>query len=400
MSSQAPQVVIIGGGVCGLVLSLLLAKHQIPSIVCESKPLPDFEKPTETFDTRIFALNLSSIALLELIGAWSLVVRKCHYQQMKVWDKTGRGEISFSAKAHLLESLGAMVEQHALLKALYECAEQSTYITIKHEIEISGIECHEDGVQITADHISPIPADLCIAADGANSFVRNLLQIPIKKWSYGQKAIVATVEVEGLEGHAAYQRFASDGPLAFLPLPKEKWYSIVWTTSESNAERLLSLKPEAFTNELVHQFDGEITKACLHGTAMGFALHAQLAKHFVYKRCALVGDAAHTIHPLAGQGLNLGLQDCEALMLNIVKAIKAKKPIDAYLAHFARERKSESVVMLMVMEGFKRTFGSDNLLLKKCRSIGFNWANKQRALKSKFIEYATGQPITSLKLEK
>jgi 2-octaprenylphenol hydroxylase len=244
---------------------------------------------------------------------------------------------------------------------------------------------------VTLEDGREIQARLLVAADGANSRVRGLAGIPVRGWGYDQNAVVATVRPERPNRDTAWQRFMPSGPLAFLPINDGRC-SIVWSTSPEQAQQLLALEPEAFCEALGGASDYVLGEILETGPRASFPLRLQHATHYVQPGLALVGDAAHAIHPLAGQGVNLGFLDAATLAEVLTEARRASRDIGSHgvLRRYERTRKGDNLMMLAAMDGFKRLFGNDLAPLRLLRNLGLRLTDSADPVKQLIMRRALG----------
>ncbi|KPU83661.1 oxidoreductase, partial [Psychromonas sp. PRT-SC03] len=253
--------------------------------------------------------------------------------------------------------------------------------------------CMGDGeAWISLESNKQLTSKLVVGADGANSWVREQANIPLTYWDYEQDALVATIKTEFAHNNCALQIFTSSGPLAFLPLFDDNLCSIVWSAPAHEIERLKALSPEEFNKQLRRMFDNRLGACELQGERLHFPLRMRYARDFAKHRIALIGDAAHTIHPLAGQGVNLGLLDALSLSECVQANHELGKDIGLYsnLRHFERWRKTEAVQMIASMELLKRLFEGNNPSKKIIRNIALLFADNIEPLKKQFIRQAMG----------
>ena len=307
-------LLIVGAGMVGSALALALQGSGLEVLLIDGSPLSvkPFD-PQAPFEPRVSALSAASQRILERLGAWDGIAhrRASPYNQMHVWDGSGTGQIHFSAASVHAEVLGHIVEnrvvQDALLERLHACDLGLLANARLEQMRRSG----DDWLLTLADGRT-LRAPLVIAADGAHSAVRRLTGCATREWDYLHHAIVTSVRSSKAHQMTAWQRFTDTGPLAFLPLTRDgqqDWCSIVWSTTPSEAERLMALDEEAFCRELERAFEGRLGTVLSADARLCVPLRQRHAKRYVAEGLALIGDAAHTIHPLAGQGVNLGFLD-------------------------------------------------------------------------------------------
>jgi len=388
-------IVIIGSGVVGLATTLAIARQTKLNIALieSSANLPSWQV-SSAHDHRVSAISLASKKLFELVGAWdSILAKRLHaFKNMQVFDEAEQGKIHFDCAEVNEPALGYIIEDRVLRTSLLE--QLSCYPTIQllQPIQLMKINHRPECVELTTTDEKTFSTKLLIAADGAESWVREQFDVALKTKDYEQIAIVATVQTEKPHQSTAWQRFLSTGPLAFLPLSDPHSCSIVWSATHQEAQNLLKLNDAEFLQSLSAAFAhlGIVTAT---SKRFHFPLRMRHAKNYVLNRVALVGDAAHTIHPLAGQGLNLGLQDAAYLAEVIAAAVNKNRDYSQLhtLRRYERWRKSDNLAMLAAVDAIKYLFMHDNALLKTVRNAGMNFANRNTTLKNFFIQYALGR---------
>jgi len=411
-SLQTPAVadiMIVGGGMVGSALALGLAQQGWHVVLVEASPMAKLQAPAQPatdiddFEPRVSAISMASQRLLEGLGAWAEVAagRHCPYQMMTVWDAEGTGRIEFDAAEMRAEALGTIVENRHIVRALFNALEASP-ATIISGAKVAGWLANGlngeggDAPGIRLEDGQQLRARLVVAADGAQSRLRQLVGLPTREWDYDQQAIVATVRSKQLHQYTARQSFSRTGPLAFLPLQAdngdENFCSIVWSQDTLEARRLMALDDAAFNAELERAIELPVDSIEAISRRFAFPLRQRHAMDYTAPGFALVGDAAHSIHPLAGQGANLGYGDVAVLLEELKRARKlGLNPGDALvLGRYQRRRKSENLTMMAAMEGLKQLFGRDELPLRWLRNQGMNWLNQLAPLKNRLAAEAMG----------
>ena len=404
MTADAPtqqfDILIVGGGMIGSALALGLSRQGWQVGLIEGAPAASLMAPAEPansvddFEPRVSAISLASQRLLEELGAWPKVQasRHCGYREMTVWDGDGTGRIHFDAAELHARSLGTIVENRNIVRALFESLSDSSVqlldgVRVKAWSRERGVEL-EDGRRLAAR--------LVVGADGALSRLRQWSGLATREWDYDQQAIVCTVRTSQNHRYTAWQRFSPTGPLAFLPLLNEAgdehFCSIVWSQDTLEARRLMALETESFRKELEAAIERELGEVLAVSRRFAFPLRQRHAKDYIADGLALVGDAAHTIHPLAGQGANLGYGDVRALLEELERARElGLAPDDAsVLARYQRRRKGENLAMMAAMEGFKQLFARDELPVRWLRNTGMRWLNQLAPLKNRIAAEAMG----------
>jgi len=402
------EIAIIGGGPVGLAAACCLADAGLQVLLIDAgKEVLTIDElaansSESAFDPRVSALTVSSQGMLSAIGAWEDIasVRLCPYDQMAVWDGEGTGAIQFSAAELHTPALGHIVENRVLTAALNRQVESRQSITVMRDTHVESIEKHEQGsiTLLLSGNVS-IEAGLVIGADGAHSFVRQQADFTVREWDYGHEAIVTTVKTAAPHGYTAWQRFMESGPLAFLPLhvpglerSDQCYCSIVWSCVTERAEGIKALDDDQFKAALGAAFESRLGEVLETDRRFSFPLWQRHATDYVQDNLALIGDAAHTIHPLAGQGVNMGFADVQALSEVISGALKKGEDIHTrqVLSRYQRHRKGQNLGMMAAMEGFKRLFASEDLSIKWLRNTGMNLTNKTPLVKQQLMRLAMG----------
>ena len=393
--SQSADVVIGGAGIAGLALALGLADAGMSVHVVErgARPkLPDTDSGLAGWDARVSALTAASTSLLDHLGVWDDIaqVRVGPYQQMSVWDAEGTGHINFSAAQLGASTLGHIVENRLIINALLAGVDRRKRITVSWDDGVSAVDVADGAVNARLASGAKIEASLLVGADGGRSTIRELVSLPVRAWSYDQHAIVGTVELEASHEDTCYQAFLSTGPLALLPLADKALCSIVWSLDNDIWENLMSASDDDFVAQINRALGPNCPEVLAVGPRAAFPLHQCHAVDYIARRVALVGDAAHAIHPLAGQGINLGLKDVAALAGELEQAWSSAMDVGSSeaLKRFQRVRKTDNLAMMAAMEGFKRGFGSVNPAVRVLRNLGLNWVNQAGWLRDWFARQA------------
>ena len=389
---QSVDVAIIGGGMVGLTLAAALAETELRVAVIEGQ-LPDPELALLP-DVRVSALSRASERILRRVGAWQGIEsrRFSPYNRMEVWEQDSFAKIQFDAEKLSQPDLGHIVENRVIQLALLDRIKQLNNVTLMAPERCQNIAFGESEAWLTMESGKSLTAKLVVGADGANSWVRRQLDIPLTHWDYGHSAIVANIRCAEPHDKTARQIFRPQGPLAFLPLAESDLCSIVWSVAPDEAEQLCGLSDSEFNKSLTAAFDNRLGLCKVEGQRQAFPLKMRYARDFVRERVALVGDAAHTIHPLAGQGVNLGLLDAASLAQELKALWQKEQDIGqkSNLRHYERWRKAEAAKMITTMQGFRDLFDGSNPAKKLVRDLGMLFADKAPGVKDEFMRRALG----------
>ena len=391
MSSRgALDVVVVGAGVVGAAAALSLTRLGLEVALVEAADPPRWR--SDARDLRVYAFAPDNAALLDELGAWRDVVdaRAQAYRRMRVWDAAGGGELAFDADAFGRPQLGWIVE-HALLVDRLWARLQPAGVRVLCPARVTALAQDPDGVRVQLDDGTRLAARLLVAADGGDSSVRALVGVDAPRHDYGQRGVVAYVATERPHESTAWQRFLPGGPLAFLPCT-DGLSSIVWSVPDADATRLLALDDAAFGAELTRAFDARLGAVAPASARAAFPLRRQLVEDYVAGRVLFVGDAAHVVHPLAGQGVNLGLRDVAALRDLVADALRRRADWSATsrLGRWARTRRSENTLAAYAFEGLQRAFGSDAVAMTLLRGPLLGLAGRVPPLAQAFWRRASG----------
>lgn len=385
-------IVIVGAGVVGSALACALRAAGLRIAVVDAAAPVRFS-PDAEFDLRVFALSPASRRILEHLGAWDTVrnARVQAYTAMVVWDATGRGHVRFDSSELGEEALGYIVENRFLQFALLQRLADAANVSVLRPASPLDLSVTADKAVVTLDDGRRLETRLLVAADGAASAVRRLAGIEVRQAGYGQQAIVAHVRTEKPHRATAWQRFMPSGPIALLPLSDGR-ASIVWSLDDARAAEIRGLGDREFC-AAAGTASGEILGRITATTPRAsFPLQRLHADEYVQPRLALIGDAAHVVHPLAGQGMNLGMLDAATLAEVILDAQARGRDIGdlAVLRRYQRARRSDNLAMICALDGFKRLFGNANVPLSWARNAGLCAVDRFTPLKSVFMQRAMG----------
>ncbi|MFZ1386087.1 MAG: UbiH/UbiF/VisC/COQ6 family ubiquinone biosynthesis hydroxylase [Thiolinea sp.] len=385
------EIIIAGGGMVGAALAGLLGQAGKQVAVLEAT-IPQAFSANDPFDNRVSALSRASQRLLEKAGAWQAVVAKraAPYENMQVWDATGSGLIRFEAADLGEPDLGHIVENRVLQLALLETLKNYSSVELLCPTRLSSFTVTSQHIEVTLADGRNLTASLLIGADGAQSAVRSLADLPYEVLDYGQKGLVCTVYTALPHAATAWQRFLPAGPLAFLPLPDPNACSIVWTLPADQADAALLWSEERFKRELGQALDFRLGEVLSIGERAAFPLRGLNAQAYVQERIALLGDAAHTIHPLAGQGVNLGFKDAQTLAELILANEAADYGSLKLLRRYERSRRGDNLLTQKAMEGFSLLFGNTLAPWQMLRNTGLSTVNQLPLLKYQLARRAMG----------
>lgn len=387
-------LMIVGGGMVGLALAARLAQTQLKIAIIDPKPVAMSWDKNE-YDLRVSAITRASQQLLDKVGAWSFIDKdeEAAYSRMYVWDgEASRGNIEFDANLLAEPNLGHIIENRVLRRSLFQAIKPYRNIDFLSPQKCTKVTYQPEHANIELADGKSISSKLLVAADGAMSWLRKNSGIEIKQNPYGHKAIVATIKTEMPHQETAWQRFDHNGPLAFLPLIDEHHCSIVWSVKSDYADQLMALDDKDFLQRLEQTFESTLGQCLEASQRVAFPLIERTAECLVKDRIALIGDAAHTIHPLAGQGVNLGFSDVEELAQVIEKSNGKQQDIGLKrnLRPYERARKGEIFMMQKAMQGFKLLFEQDMPFIQMTRSYGLALTNQHPLLKQQLIKQAMG----------
>jgi len=397
MSRRKPlDALVVGGGVVGCAAALALAKQGLEVALLEAQVPPPWS--AERRDLRVYAFAPDNAALLDGFGTWAAVrdARAQPYRHMRVWDAAGGDELRFDADVLARPELGWIVEHGLLVDRLWNALPRAG-VRVHAPVRAEAIEQTDEGVRVRLSDGVSLDARLVLAADGAESAVRALAGIDVDRTDYGQKGVVAYVASERPHEDTAWQRFLPTGPLAFLPCTSgangEHLSSIVWTLPDDEADRVIALPAADFERELASAFESRLGALTLQSNRVAFPLRRQLAREYARGRVLLLGDAAHVVHPLAGQGVNLGLRDVAALVASITQAQDKRADFASpqRIARWARTQRSENATNAHAFSAINALFSNDAVVPTLLRGPLLGLAGKLPPLAHALWRHAAGR---------
>ncbi|MCX7121430.1 MAG: UbiH/UbiF/VisC/COQ6 family ubiquinone biosynthesis hydroxylase [Gammaproteobacteria bacterium] len=383
-------IIIIGSGIVGLSLAALLAKNNFSVALIESKK-PELSWNENDLTARVSAIHNTSKKLFDYLEVWDLLTQKSYalLREMEIWDHTQNANLHFNSCDVNESQMGWIIENREIVKVLWEKLQKNPCIDfycpnkpLKFESNI-----------LTLDDGSQLKTNLMIGADGANSWVRSQMPITLQTRSYQQKAIIAVIESQYPHDNIAYQKFLTTGPVALLPLFQANHTALVWSADDDVSDDLMKKTQDYFSRALADSTDFKLGKLKIISERSQFSLTMQHAEDYVSTGFALLGDAAHTIHPLAGLGVNLGLMDAACLTQILTEARDNKKSLGdlKILRRYARWRKSENTPVIAAMRALKEIFSVNTPSFNFIRSLGVNTLNQCSPIKNQLMPIAMGQ---------
>lgn len=390
------RIVVVGAGVTGLSAALLLARGPFTVTVVDAGGRPQLPADAD-IDLRVSAISPGSMDILERAGGWQRLdgERICAFERMRVWDQDdepgGAATLRFDADEFALPALGYIVENRHLQQALLAELEDRQ-IEALFDAPMRSLKRDGNGYAVELDDGRRLAAELVIAADGARSPIRDALGIPLTETQYAQTALVTHLRPQRSHEHTAWQRFLRSGPLGILPLADGR-VSVVWSTSPQAAEAAAAMSDTALSARLTEVSDGVLGELQVAGPRGCFPLAGRHASRYVEHGVALIGDAAHTVHPLAGQGANLGIADAARLAEVVIAAAAAGEHIGdrPVLRRYERAQKGANAAMLAFLTGLNRLFAADSALLAELRRFGMAAFNVSGPIRRGALRIASGR---------
>ena len=385
-------VIIVGGGIVGATAACALAQAGIDVALLDARN-PERDWPAKPLDIRVSALTRASQNILQAVGAWTAMEKRGigGYDHMHVWDADSTGILHFDAADTEFPELGHIVENRVTVSSLWDKLETLPAASILCPAKVADLQTSAENAYVVLEDGQILEADVVIAADGRDSALRKMAGIQTTGWEYKQDGLVATVSTEKSHQFTAWQRFLPEGPLAFLPL-KNGQCSIVWTLNSQTAQQYVNLSDEDFLHYLEQASGGVLGKILDVGPRGAFPLRFQYANQYSGDHFVLIGDAAHAMHPLAGQGANAGLLDAAAIAELIIKAEQAGRPVGSHklLRQYERWRKGDNLAMMSSMDVINKMYTNQNEGFRQLRGTGMSWINHSAWVKNYFNRYAMG----------
>ena len=387
--TSARDAIIVGGGLVGTSCALALAQQGLQVSLIDSKSILMNDDLDQSWDKRIYAISSGNAEWLESLGVWGKMDREriCPIENMQIWGDIVEKPLEFKSYEANAKNLGYIVESRQLEQALW-AALRSRGIEMLTGTECTSFSVERDQAVLEVADGRCFKSKLVVAADGANSWLRNEAGIPVQSHDYQQMGVVANFETEFAHQQIARQWFREDGVLAWLPLPGKR-ISMVWSTSNDKASQLLQLDENALATEVAEAGVHSLGKLKTITDTVAFPLVMQIAHHLVQPRLALIGDAAHQIHPLAGQGVNLGFRDVIALAATLAQKNSYQDIGDfVLLRQYERLRKTDMQTMRYLTHGLHMLFANNHAMIKKVRNWGLSLTNSQGRLRRYLMKRA------------
>lgn len=381
-------IIINGGGTVGLALAAALSSSSLKIAIV------DKQNPACSKDPRVSAITPANVEFLSDLHIWSRLDHNKlgRFYKMDVWDALSKSHIHFNSREIGYAHMGFIAENAPIQQAFFSLLADALNVTTFFNVTPRELQTDASNVKLILDDGRCLQASVIIGADGAQSWIRQSAGFETEEKDYHQKALVATIKTEQAHAYTARQIFLNSGPLAFLPLADSHYCSIVWSTSPEEADKLQAMSEAEFNTELNKAFSNTLGQLDVAGPRLTFPLFNRQAKTYVKPHIALIGDAAHLIHPLAGQGLNLGLYDAKCLAEKLLQAHQKGREIGTLdtLRKYERERKPHNQLVAQTMTGFKELFSISSPLVSSTRGVGMDIASHAKWLNHRLMRFAMG----------
>lgn len=385
-------VIIVGGGMVGLLTALAFLQCTSLSVALLDEKTVSPIATLGAYLPRVSAITPTSQAFFAELGVWEIMqqMRVSSFKEMLIWDDGDERPLHFDASDIGKQSLGFIIENEVMTAALYQALSAYTTFQLYDGVTLQAVSHTPTNVQLVSDQHDVFSARLLIGADGARSWVRSQAGIAVSVKSYDVTAIVATVKTALPHEESARQVFLETGPLAFLPLQDQHHASIVWSLPSTLAREKMSMALNSFSADLTTAFSARLGEVHVVGDRHAFSLSKQIAQSYCANRTVLVGDAAHVVHPLAGQGVNLGIQDVIALRDVLCAAMKQKRDIASplVLRRYERTAKTNADSMMKAIDGIHHLFVEENARYRMVRRAGMQFIESCAALKQRIVRFA------------
>lgn len=388
-------VIIVGAGMIGATLASALKDSPLSvTLIDAGEPPPPL--PAERYELRVSAISPGTKSILQAVGAWELLdsSRVGPYRSMYVWDASSSGAIEFDAAEIGEPWLGYIIENHNVHRALLQAVDSAANVQCRFRAPPESLDVEDECCRVALASGEVLSAKLVVGADGAHSWVREELGISVDARLYGQRAFVCETRTGRPHHHTAWQRFLPSGPLAFLPLANGNC-SVVWTCDAELADELSELDTGSFGERLQAAFGGKLGGVDVVSAIQSFDLSRRRASSYVVERGALIGDAAHVVHPMAGQGANLGFGDAWSLARVLRAAERSDRDIGRrhLLRRYERWRRSENFSMMRMLDALHGLFSADSRLVRRARGLGLTLVDSQGWLKHFLARQAFGERV-------
>lgn len=396
-------MIIVGGAMAGATLACALADSGLRIAVLDNRALSADAPALEhtAFDARVSAITPASQEIFTRLCVWQAIAaqRVSPYTRMYVWEADGTASIDFAAADINVPALGHIIENRVILHALHQRLAGLDGVEVLAPATMADLAQSEDGVTLTLENGDTLTARVLVGADGGNSTVRKMSGFRVREWDYHHQAIVTTVRTERPHRQTAWQRFMDDGVLAFLPLhtpagaDAQRYCSIVWSALPERAEQLMAEDDDQFRASVQRAFEARLGEVEDVAPRFSFPLRQIHARDYVNGQVVLIGDAAHSIHPLAGQGANLGLLDAWVLAQTLHRARQREPALwhhPSVLRRYQRRRKGHNLTMMAMMEGFRRLYAEQPLPVRWLRNTGMRTVDNLPLLKNHLMREAMG----------